>query len=84
MTKDVLKHELVPEHIIVADNDEKLLKNLKCDEKQLPEKIKKQLPKIKVTDPVVEAIGASESDILQITRKSQTAGTFIYYRIVKS
>jgi DNA-directed RNA polymerase subunit H (RpoH/RPB5) len=28
MTKDVLKHELVPEHDIVADNNEKLLKNL--------------------------------------------------------
>jgi DNA-directed RNA polymerase subunit H len=68
----------------VKDNDKSLLKDLKCNEKRLPEKIKKQLPKIKGTDPVVEAIGAVEGDILQIIRESKTAGTFIYYRIVKS
>ena len=43
----------------------------------------KNLPKIKVYDPVVLAIGARKGDILRITRESQTAGVFVTYRIVE-
>lgn len=74
--KDILKHELVPEHIILSDSDKKkVLIDLGCNQNQLP--------KIKITDPVVEVIGAEEGDVLQITRKSVTAGTFITYRLVE-
>ena len=34
-------------------------------------------------DPVVKAINAKSGDVLRITRKSQTAGEFVTYRIVE-
>jgi DNA-directed RNA polymerase subunit H len=72
---NILKHELVPEQVIMKDDEKKeLLERFKI--KPL------QLPKILTTDPVVKAIGAKEGDILKIIRKSPTAGTSEYYRIV--
>ncbi|MDR2624321.1 MAG: DNA-directed RNA polymerase subunit H [Methanobrevibacter sp.] len=77
MKKDILKHELVPEHNILSESDKKrVFKDLDCNQNQLP--------KIKITDPVVNAIDAKEGDVLQIKRKSDTAGTFITYRLVES
>ncbi|WP_323736436.1 DNA-directed RNA polymerase subunit H [Methanosphaera sp. ISO3-F5] len=76
MKIDILKHNLVPEHIILTDEEAEevlLEKNITED----------QLPKILPNDPVVKAIGAKEGDILKIIRNSETAGTFISYRIVK-
>ncbi|MGZ4856902.1 MAG: DNA-directed RNA polymerase subunit H [Methanobacteriaceae archaeon] len=73
--KDILKHELVPDHVVLSKSDvKKIIKNLDIH----PE----QLPKIKSDDPVVKAIEAKPGDILKITRKSQTAGKFITYRLV--
>lgn len=72
---DILKHELVPEHIILNENEKK----------ELFEKLKiksENLPKILTNDPVVKAIDAKEGDVLKIIRKSPTAGTSIYYRVV--
>ena len=72
---NVLTHELVPEHIII-DNDER---------KELLEKFNitpQQLPKILKNDPVVKAIEAEEGDILKIVRDSPTAGVTLYYRLV--
>ncbi|MEM5778545.1 MAG: DNA-directed RNA polymerase subunit H [Candidatus Aenigmatarchaeota archaeon] len=72
---NILKHELVPEHMILNENEKKeLLEKLKITEKQLP--------KILTNDPVVKAIGAKEGDILKIIRKSPTSGIATYYRIV--
>ena len=65
----------MPEQVIMKDDEKKeLLERFKI--KPL------QLPKILTTDPVVKAIGAKEGDILKIIRKSPTAGTSEYYRIV--
>lgn len=76
MKKSILDHELVPEHIILEDAEaEKLLKKL--------EVIPEQLPKIKITDPVVKKIDAKVGNILKINRKSQTAGSFVTYRLVQ-
>lgn len=72
---DILKHELVPEHIILNENEKK----------ELFEKLKiksENLPKILTNDPVVKAIDAKEGDVLKIIRKSPTAVTSIYYRVV--
>jgi len=72
---DILKHELVPEHSILNENEKK----------ELFEKLKitaGQLPKILTNDSVVKAIGAKEGDVLKIIRKSPTAGKSIYYRVV--
>ncbi|MDR1722206.1 MAG: DNA-directed RNA polymerase subunit H [Methanobrevibacter sp.] len=75
--KYILKHELVPDHVILSeDESKKIFKDLDYDQEQLP--------KIKVDDPVVKAIEAEEGDVLQITRKSDTAGTFVTYRIVEA
>ncbi len=73
--KDILKHELVPDHVVLSKSDvKKVLKKLDIH----PE----QLPKIKADDPVVKAIEAKPGDVLKITRKSQTAGRFETYRLV--
>jgi len=73
--KDILNHELVPDHIILSKSEaEKIIKELNIR----PE----QLPKIKKDDPVVKAIEAKPGDILKIIRKSPTAGKFITYRLV--
>ncbi|MDP3065176.1 MAG: DNA-directed RNA polymerase subunit H [Methanobacteriaceae archaeon] len=75
MKKDILKHELVPDHVVLKKNQiTKMLKEMDV----YPE----QLPKIKLDDPVVKAIDAKAGDIIKITRKSQTAGKFITYRLV--
>lgn len=65
----------MPKHIILN----------KEEEKEVLDKFKirpENLPKILINDPVVKAIGAKEGDVLKITRKSKTAGTSLYYRIV--
>ena len=72
---DILKHELVPEHIIMNENEKKeLFEKLKITERNLP--------KILANDPAVKAIGAREGDCLKIIRKSPTADVSIYYRVV--
>ncbi len=77
MQFDILKHSNVPKHEILSkDEIEDIFADVEYEIKQLP--------KIKVTDPVVKAIDAKEGDILRITRtNSQTAGTFITYRLVE-
>lgn len=77
MQFDILKHSNVPKHEILSDDE--IVDIFSDVEYEI-----KQLPKIKVTDPVVKAIDAKEGDILKITRtNSQTAGTFITYRLVE-
>jgi DNA-directed RNA polymerase subunit H len=72
---DILKHELVPEHIILNENEKKeVFEKLKITERNLP--------KVLTNDPVVKSIGAKEGDVLKIVRKSSTAGMSIYYRVV--
>jgi DNA-directed RNA polymerase subunit H len=73
--KDILKHELVPDHTILSKSElKKIIKELNIH--------LEQLPKIKKNDPVVKAIKAKPGDVLKITRKSATAGKFITYRLV--
>ena len=72
----ILQHNLVPEHTILSDEEAEevlLEKNITED----------QLPKILLSDPVIKAIEAKEGDIIKITRKSETAGVFVSYRIVR-
>ncbi|MDO5848243.1 MAG: DNA-directed RNA polymerase subunit H [Methanobrevibacter sp.] len=73
---DILEHKLVPNHEIMSDSEiEEELGNADFEIKSLP--------KIKKDDPVVKTIGAVAGDILRITRGSQTAGTFVTYRMVE-
>ena len=72
---DILKHELVPEHIILNENEKKeLFEKMNITERNLP--------KILTNDPVVKEIEAKEGDVLKIVRKSSTAGVSTYYRVV--
>lgn len=53
MKKDILKHQLVPEHVILSEEEaEKILEEMKIHAEQLP--------RIRTDDPVVKAIGAKE------------------------
>lgn len=71
----LLNHDLVPQHILLSDNEaNQILKKYDVE--------KEQLPKIKVTDPVILEIGANVGDIIKIIRKSQTAGEAEFYRLV--
>jgi DNA-directed RNA polymerase subunit H len=72
---NILNHELVPEHTILNQEERKVVL-----EKY---KIKPEnLPKILLSDPAVKAVKAKDGDILKIVRKSKTAGTSLYYRVV--
>ena len=76
MKADILQHKLVPEHTILSEEEaQKVLDdlNVRLD----------QIPKILPTDPEVKAIDAKVGDILKITRKSETAGIFVAYRVVR-
>lgn len=72
---NITKHVLVPKHRIL-NHEEKvgLLKELRCNEAQLP--------LILETDPVIRYYGGRKNEVIEIVRKSETAGQGIYYRIV--
>jgi len=72
---DISKHELVPKHEVLSEEEAKKL----LDELNIS---KGQLPKILKSDPMVQKIKAKVGDIIKITRKSKTAGESIYYRVV--
>lgn len=41
-----------------------------------------QFPYILASDPVVKEVGARPGDFVKVTRRSETAGSSIYYRYV--
>jgi DNA-directed RNA polymerase subunit H len=43
---------------------------------------KEKLPLIKVTDPIVKAIGAKPGQVLKIVRRESPAGEGVVYRLV--
>jgi DNA-directed RNA polymerase subunit H len=72
---EILRHKLVPSHIILSENEKKeLFENLKIT----PD----QLPKILNTDPTSISIGAKPGQIVKVIRKSLTAGEAVAYRFV--
>ena len=71
----VAEHFLVPKHEIVpVEKAKELLEKFGSD----PVKFPQILP----DDPAVVEIGAQKGDIIKISRKSHTAGTSVYYRVV--
>ncbi len=72
---NILEHEYVPEHRVLSPEEAaEVLRRLGVKPWQLPW--------ISYSDPVVRAIGAQPGDIIEIRRKSPTAGEIIVYRVV--
>ncbi len=80
MRFNVLEHQLVPEHRLVAEEEaERILKALKIT--------RDQLPKIRRSDPVIHVLEKIEGPIeegrvIRVTRTSSTAGVSEAYRLV--
>ncbi len=72
---NVLKHELVPEHVVISEDEVQLLLTQYNIEL-------KQLPKILVTDPACKEIGAKKDDVVKIVRRSLTADEAVSFRLV--
>jgi DNA-directed RNA polymerase subunit H len=68
-------HVLVPEHRVLSrEEGEEVLRRYRVKPNQLP--------LLKVSDPVARAIGAKVGDIVEVRRKSRTAGEAVAYRYV--
>ena len=68
-------HILVPEHDLLGDRQkQEVLKKYNVTEGQLP--------KIRTNDPAIAGLGAKKGDIIRIMRKTRTAGTSTFYRVV--
>jgi len=69
------EHELVPKHEIAGEEEvAELLDTYKIR--------KEQLPKIKLSDPVIKERKAEVDDVVRITRRSEVAGKALSYRLV--
>ncbi|MCW4053051.1 MAG: DNA-directed RNA polymerase subunit H [Candidatus Bathyarchaeota archaeon] len=72
---NLFDHVLVPKHEILSPKErEELLAKYRVEPYQLP--------RIRVSDPAVIAVGAKTGDIVKIVRNSSTAGEYMAYRYV--
>lgn len=70
---DISKHELIPIHIILSDDEtQELFKKYNISFKDLP--------RISVEDPAIQHLNPKVGDVVKIERKSITAGISYYYR----
>lgn len=74
LTTEIFTHVLIPKHELLDEAGAKeVLIKYGVD--------RSKLPKILKSDPGVPD-GAKIGDIIKITRKSETAGVSLYYRVV--
>jgi len=74
-TFNVLEHIYVPKHEVLSKEEvERVTKQFNAS----PE----QFPYILATDPAAKAVNARPGDMIKITRRSETAGSTVYYRYV--
>lgn len=75
MDIEIFAHRLSPKYRVLSEDEvENLLDKYNVT--------KRDLPKIKANDPAVAKIGAQEGAVIEIGRKSPTAGQAKYYRFV--
>lgn len=75
MAFDVSKHILVPKHSKLSDSEKnKLLEKYNINVLELPKILKE--------DPAIAKLDVKVGDVIKIERKSKTAGTSDYYRVV--
>jgi len=71
----MVKHILIPEHKKLSDEEaDKILKKYNV--------LKKQLPRIKSSDPAILNMNPERGDIIEIIRDSPTTGKSSFYRVV--
>jgi DNA-directed RNA polymerase subunit H len=72
---DIKEHKLIPDHKLLNDKEkEMVLENFNITAKELP--------KILNDDTAIMNFSAKSGDIIKVTRKSKSAGTATYYRVV--
>lgn len=77
---NVLKHDLVPEHILLSEDDANdVLSKLNITRDQLP-KIKKNDAAVKVLENINGPIEVGR--VIKVIRKSSTAEEFVAYRLI--
>ena len=75
MAFEVSKHFLVPKHSKLSETEKnKLLERYNID--------LLALPKILKEDPALAKLDVKVGDVVKIERKSKTAGTTAYYRVI--
>jgi len=71
----VSTHFLIPKHeLLTREEAEKVVATFSATPGQFPF--------ILATDPIAKEIGAKAGDFVKVTRKSESAGSSIYYRYV--
>jgi DNA-directed RNA polymerase subunit H len=75
MTKEKMEHTLVPVHEKLSESDKKEILT-KYNVTPL------EMPKIRADDPAIRHLDTKRGDMIRITRKSPTAGTTYFYRVV--
>ena len=71
---NITKHEYVPTHKVLTNDEKKeLLKRYKVKDHQLP--------KILKADAISRYLGLKHGQVVKIIRKSETAGKYITYRL---
>ena len=72
---NIFESNFVPKHELLSDEEKSgFLQKMNIS--------MKQLPRIKASDAVIKRIGGKRGDVVKITRKSQVAGEYIYYRVI--